>query len=790
MPLTEVQHRIAQALRTTPPHHHESPTLGLVQLLPTQLETAVHVRSIIARYGGALLADNVGSGKTFVALAVARHYQSVHIVAPATLLSMWRDAVQRTSTTTPTPEQARPPKRPQVQVHSLHQFSRRRHARLASNTNTLVVIDEAHQLRHANTARYRALAHAVTGAHTLLLSATPLHNTASELQTLCALFTRQVQPEMIVRQSTPSMPESGSTQGRVHRPTIVEHRIRPIPQNEETLAKILTLPAPLPTRDGAAAGAFIRLGLLRAWCSSDAALAGALRRRQLRGQALRDALHAGRHPTAEELRSWVIGESDGQLAFPELLVTHAVEAMPLLLTLEHHLQAITALTHHHGLTSTGDTVRAQRLREIMHRHADVPIIAFSQFERTVIAMYRALADIAGVGMLTSSNGRIASGPIQREELLGFFAPTAQGRPPPPPHQAVRLLITTDLLAEGVNLQDAGVVVHLDLPWTHALLTQRVGRCARLGSPHQAVHVYRLRSSAHATSALRAEARIAQKASLARRHVAGTRAQPSPPEISARLREAIDAWDRATTASWQECPSVAFSVCWRRDTRRTTQALALLHPPDASHPRLLVVRPGGSPPVLSGSHTLLATIRAISGSEEGAVSRAAVAPEYERVHRCLTRWVDRQTAAASLGVTPHRLWDIDRNQATPTQTRALRLLHRALAQLTVTERTREAPHIVRIQSTIETLRGAGMEAALAAWCARAPTLSPSTTAEVRQWLAGWERDPLLRQAAPTTSRRDNDSDHHPDHHPDHTGSVASDRYRLVAMILILPINLRT
>lgn len=80
----------------------------------------------------------------------------------------------------------------------------------------------------------------------------------------------------------------------------------------------------------------------------------------------------------------------------------------------------------------------------------------------------------------------------------------------------------------------------------------------------------------------------------------------------------------------------------------------------------------------------------------------------------------------------------------------------------------------------------MEAALAAWCARAPTLSPSTTAEVRQWLAGWERDPLLRQAAPTTSRRDNDSDHH----PDHTGSVASDRYRLVAMILILPINLRT
>ena len=38
-----------------------------------------------------------------------------------------------------------------------------------------------------------------------------------------------------------------------------------------------------------------------------------------------------------------------------------------------------------------------------------------------------------------------------------------------------VLIATDLLSEGLNLQDAARVVHYDLPWSPARLAQRVGR---------------------------------------------------------------------------------------------------------------------------------------------------------------------------------------------------------------------------------------------------------------------------------------------------------------------------
>lgn len=52
----------------------------------------------------------------------------------------------------------------------------------------------------------------------------------------------------------------------------------------------------------------------------------------------------------------------------------------------------------------------------------------------------------------------------------------------------RILIGTEAMARGLNLQDASVVVNLDLPWNHAKLRQRVGRVARIGQKSRSVLV--------------------------------------------------------------------------------------------------------------------------------------------------------------------------------------------------------------------------------------------------------------------------------------------------------------
>src|SRR5688572_10824059 len=74
-------------------------------------------------------------------------------------------------------------------------------------------------------------------------------------------------------------------------------------------------------------------------------------------------------------------------------------------------------------------------------------------------------------------------------------------------ERIDLLLSTDVLSEGVGLQDASVVVHLDLPWTPARLEQRTGRIARLGSRHATVAVYAIAPPASAEAPLDVERRL-------------------------------------------------------------------------------------------------------------------------------------------------------------------------------------------------------------------------------------------------------------------------------------------
>ncbi len=56
---------------------------------------------------------------------------------------------------------------------------------------------------------------------------------------------------------------------------------------------------------------------------------------------------------------------------------------------------------------------------------------------------------------------------------------------------IRVLVSTDAGAEGINLQVANVIVNYDLPWNPMVVEQRIGRCQRLGSYHKHVVVWNL-----------------------------------------------------------------------------------------------------------------------------------------------------------------------------------------------------------------------------------------------------------------------------------------------------------
>jgi hypothetical protein len=249
---------------------------------------------------------------------------------------------------------------------------------------------------------------------------------------------------------------------------------------------------------------------VRQWASSDAALKGGLTRRKQRAIALLSALESGTYPSRSELAAWTVAEDSVQLAFAELMAMPVLATQDLIESVRTHHDAVTVLLERLKQDDRRDRARATTIREIRKRHSGVSVVAFSQYEDTVSAMFVLLAPDGGVAALTGRGGRVAGGPITRGDTIARFAPEATGHSPISPAENVSLLLTTDLLSEGVNLQDAGVVIHLDLPWTPARMEQRLGRIARIGSRHTAVTSYAIHPPASAEAIARLEETLERK----------------------------------------------------------------------------------------------------------------------------------------------------------------------------------------------------------------------------------------------------------------------------------------
>jgi hypothetical protein len=80
----------------------------------------------------------------------------------------------------------------------------------------------------------------------------------------------------------------------------------------------------------------------------------------------------------------------------------------------------------------------------------------------------------------------------RAEVIANFCPRTAGElrdnGEPASDDLYDIVITTDVLAEGVNLQQAGHMVNYDLPWNPMKLVQRHGRIDRIGSPHKRIQI--------------------------------------------------------------------------------------------------------------------------------------------------------------------------------------------------------------------------------------------------------------------------------------------------------------
>ena len=501
-------------------------------LAPHQIPAAKRLSAIISRYGGALLADDVGLGKSYVALAVAlARQQPFVLVVPAVLVSQWRGLLDRFGVTDTS-----------IVTHESLSVQAYRPSPSSTVPYRLFVIDEAHRFRNPETNRYRALARLVVGSRVLLVTATPIHNRVADLLHLLRLFLRD---HALAALGVPSLRNAARREAdrslahaAVARVIVARSRERvqtaydggPVRMvfPRSTTAALRAGPAPdglisdlaagvAALRAGGGAAPLLRLMLLRRLGSSLPAFRAALARHDAYLDLAARAAAEGRALTPREFQRCFprAAESDIQLVLFPLLLEHTANGSTpfgddrkILARLRDLLPRAPARDPKVEALERLLTVRPSRAKTIVFTDAQPTARYLLQCLR-----HRRVAAVFG------HVGRFASGDVSRQEVLRAFAPRAQGGTQPVTALQTDVLIATDLLSEGLNLQDAERVVHYDLPWSPARLAQRVGRIDRLGSSHASITTVTFLPPPALARALAIEERLATKVSA--QQVAGT-----------------------------------------------------------------------------------------------------------------------------------------------------------------------------------------------------------------------------------------------------------------------------
>lgn len=459
-----------------------------------QREAADRAVALLRTRGGVLLADEVGLGKSFVAAEVMRRLGGGELIVPAALVAQWRELDRDARIFT--------------------------HDGIVSDpfvpvpSRRLVVVDEAHAFRNPRTQRYAALARRTAGARVLLVTATPVCNSIADLEALLRLIARD---DLLADLGIPSIDVAFAMRDLAAIDVIVSALM--IRRDRSVLVpglcfgelqrSVIRHPVlDLPAIDGLQFPLVGNVALLRRFLrrrleSSEAALLESLRRQRRFYERALDAIAAGRSLPKRDYRRAFAHEEDRD-AFQDVLFWELFappgDVDPA--AIREEMSRIDALA---AAARASPGAKRTLLVELVASTCE-PLLIFTG----AVATARDLQSVLKCGLVTSREG-------SRDAVLHAFR---AGR--------IDVIVSTDMAAEGLNLQRAGMIVHYDLPWNPVKLDQRNGRAFRIGQTRPSVRaVYFIPESRSILDIITRKNRVRRRV-LAPRNAAFERVTPTLP----------------------------------------------------------------------------------------------------------------------------------------------------------------------------------------------------------------------------------------------------------------------
>lgn len=510
-----------------------------VEPLPHQI-TAVYESMLPRQPLRFVLADDPGAGKTIMAglyireLIMRADSRRILVVAPGSLVEQWRDELfekfgLQFNVFSAALEAATPTGNPFEDLDHLivrlDQMSRNLalQEKLLSTTWDLVIFDEAHKLsahyfgsKLEKTGRFTfAEKLGARTRHLLLMSATPHNGRDEDFQLFLSLLDsdrfygkiregsnstqkidasdlmrRMVKEDMVRFDGTRLFPERKAYTANYRLSDIESELYEAVTTYVKTeMGKADALKGP---RKGSVG--FALTSLQRRLASSPEAIFQSLRRRKDRLEIrLRDEklMAHGQHLSVQNLEE--IPEDDDDLSAEdqehlEEKLTHNATAAESVAELEAEIILLADLVvQARKVVESGLDRKWDELSKILQNDPHMrdaggyqrKMIIFTEHKDTLNYLEQRIGGVLGsANSITTIHGGIHRD--ERRKRQAMFRSDTE----------VRILLATDAAGEGVNLQNANLMVNYDLPWNPNRLEQRFGRIHRIGQD-QVCHLWNL-----------------------------------------------------------------------------------------------------------------------------------------------------------------------------------------------------------------------------------------------------------------------------------------------------------
>lgn len=130
-------------------------------------------------------------------------------------------------------------------------------------------------------------------------------------------------------------------------------------------------------------------------------------------------------------------------------------------------------------------------------------IIFTESKETAGYLEDALKKLYGERVISYSGDSSAK---LKSDIEDSFNPKYEGKG----NDRYDVLITTDVLAEGINLHRSNALINYDLPWNPTRIMQRVGRINRVGTEHNEIYVFNFFPTAQSSKHMPLKDRILEK----------------------------------------------------------------------------------------------------------------------------------------------------------------------------------------------------------------------------------------------------------------------------------------